>query len=261
MSDLAAKYGPTALIAGGSEGVGAEYARQLAEKGLDLVLVARTAAKLEALQTKLAAEFPERQIDTIAADLIEPDTPAMLADRLADREIGLLIYNAGSNWKNGDFLDIPLDHAEALTALNVTTPTSLTHHFGGLMRERRRGGIIIASSLAYLVGSPQIAVYSAAKAYSTTLAEALWFELKPYGVDVLSHAFGAVDTPFIERTFPEAYGRGAKPTDVAARSLAALGNGPLLREEPGDTFAQHLASLPRGQAVEAMAAAGKNYHD
>ena len=261
MSEFAAKYGPTALIAGGSEGVGAEYARQLAGKGLDLVLVARTAAKLEALQAELVAAFPERRVDIIAADLIDPKTPAMLAEALAEREIGLLIYNAGSNWKNGEFLDIPLEHAKALTALNVATPTALVHHFGSLMRDRGRGGIIIASSLAYLVGSPQIAVYSAAKAYSTTFAEALWYELRPHGVDVLSHAFGAVDTPFIERTFPEAYGRGANPAQVAARSLAALGSGPLLREEPGDAFAQHLASLPRAQAVETMAQAGKAYHD
>lgn len=129
------------------------------------------------------------------------------------------------------------------------------------MRNRRRGGIILVSSLAYLVGSPQIAVYSAAKAYSTTLAEALWFELKPHGVDVMSHAFGSVDTPFIARTFPEAYGRGADPADVAARSLAALGSGPVLREEPGDSFARHLSGLTRAQAVEAMYLAGKAYHD
>ncbi len=261
MSAFAAKYGPTALIAGGSEGVGSEYARLLAEKGLDLVLVARTAEKLEAVRAELAEAFPERRIETIATDLTTPETPAMLAQRLAAREIGLLIYNAGSNWKNGDFLDIPLDHAQALTALNVTAPTALTHHFGGLMRERGRGGIILVSSLAYLVGSPQIAVYSAAKAYSTTLAEALWFELKPHGVDVLSHAFGSVDTPFIARTFPEAYGRGADPAEVASRSLAALSSGPLLREEPGDVFAQHLAGLTRAQAVEAMHQAGNAYHD
>lgn len=261
MTEFAEKYGPVALIAGGSEGVGACYAEQLAQKGLDLVLVARTAEKLEATRSRIAAAFPDRKVDAIAADLTDPQTPELLAEKLADREIGLLIYNAGSNWRNDDFLNNPIGYAKTISALNTTAPMALAHHFGGLMRDRGRGGIIFASSLAYLVGSPNIAVYSAAKAFSTTLGEALWFELRPHGVDVLVHAFGAVDTPFIERTFPEMYGRGAKPEDVARRSLEALGNGPLLREEPGDMFAAHLATLPRGQAVEAMYQAGKKYED
>lgn len=114
------RYGPVALIAGGSEGVGAQYARQLAQKGLDLVLVARTAETLEATRKDLQEAFSERRIETIVCDLTAPETPAMLAESMADREIGLLIYNAGSNWKNGDFFDTPLDHARALTALNIT---------------------------------------------------------------------------------------------------------------------------------------------
>lgn len=261
MTDFATRYGPTALIAGGSEGVGASYADLLAGRGIDLVLIARNAGRLEATAASLRSTYPKRKIDILAADLTDPATPAMLAETLADREIGLLVYNAGSNWINDDFLNTSIDHARTLTALNATTPMELAHHFGGLMRQRGRGGIIIVSSLAYLVGAPQIAVYSAAKAFSTTLGEALWFELKPHGVDVLVHALGSVDTPFIKRTFPEAYGRGAKPEDMARSGLQALGNGPLLRAEPGDAFFQHLATLKRGEAVETIYNAGKKWHD
>ena len=261
MSTLAEKYGPAALIAGGSEGVGAEYARLLAAGGIDLVLVARTADRLEELRAALAAEFPDRRVEAIAADLTAPDTPARLADKLADREIGLLVYNAGSNWKSDEFVDLDLPYAQMMTSLNALAPMALVHHFGGLMKQRGRGGIILNSSLAYLVGSPRIAVYSAAKAFLTTLGEALWFELKPHGVDVLVHALGSVDTPFIQRHFPEAYGRGDKPADIAKAGLAALGSGPLLRAAQGDQFAAHLATMDRADAVTAIFNAGKAYHD
>ena len=261
MSTFGEKYGPTALIAGGSEGVGEAYARQLAEKGLDLVLVARTSERLEATRAKLADEFPECSISAITADLTDPATPKMLAEKLADQEIGLLIYNAGSNWKHGEFVDVDLAYYQTLTALNATAPMAITHHFGGLMKARGRGGIILISSLAYLAGSPHIAVYSAAKAFSTTLAEALWFEMKPYGVDVMSHALGSVDTPFIQRNFPQAYGQGDQPEDVAPAGLEALGTGPVLRAGKGDDFHKMLGSMTRAEAVQAMAAAGKRWDE
>ena len=259
MDGFAARYGPTALIAGGSEGVGASYARQLAEKGIDLILVARHAYRLEKTRAALARDFPERSVRAICADLTAPTTPARLASETADAEIGLLVYNAGSNWKNADFLDNPLSYANGMVALNVTAPMALCHHFGRLMRERRRGGLIVVSSLAYLAGGAKIAVYSAAKAFSTTLLEALWLELEPFGVDVLSHALGSVDTPFIERHYPAAYGHGDQPDDVARDGLAALGRGPLLRAGQGDAFHAALSAMPRSDAVRAMAAAGKKW--
>ena len=259
MGDVVARYGPTALIAGGSEGVGASYAHMLAARGFDLVLVARSEERLDMLRADLAAAHPDRHLTTIAADLTDPQTPTMLAERLKDTEIGLLICNAGANQRNADLLDIPLEYLERLTALNATTPMALVHHFGRAMRQRKRGGIILVSSLAYLVGGPKIAAYSAAKAFSTTLGEALWFELKPHGVDVLVHALGSVDTPFVERHFPAAYGSGEKPNDVARAGLEALGQGPLLRAGQGDAFHAMLNRLPRSEAVAAMHRAGKHY--
>ena len=258
---FAEKYGPVALIAGGSEGVGAAYAELLAERGIDVILVARKAEALEQTRADLAARFPDRTITAISADLTDPATPALLAERTAGQEIGLLIYNAGSNLKNVDFLDNDLAYAQTLTALNATTPMALTHHFGGLMKSRKRGGIILVGSFASFVGNPKIAVYSAAKAFSTTLAEALWFELKPHGVDVLAHVFGSVDTPFIARTFPKAMGKGEQPADLARASLDNLGNGPVLRARFGDDFYKILTALPRDQAVTAAYEAGKAYHD
>jgi short-subunit dehydrogenase len=261
MSEFATKYGPVALIAGGSEGVGASYARFLAERGIDLVLVARKPEALEATRADLAARFPDRTITTIAADLTDPATPALLAEQTAGLEVGLLIYNAGSNWRNADFHDNDLAYAQTLTALNATTPMALAHHYGGLMRARGKGGIIIVGSFASFVGNPKLAIYSAAKAFATTLAEALWFELKPHGVDVLAHVIGSANTPFIARTFPQAMGQGEEPDDIARAGLAALGDGPVLRARGGDQFYDMLAGLPRAQAVTAAYEAGKAYHD
>jgi short-subunit dehydrogenase len=259
MKDFLEKYGPVALIAGGSEGVGASYARLLAERGMDLILIARRTEPLETTREALLADFPERTVRLISADLTAPETPEMLARETADAEIGLFIYNAGSNWKNADFLDNDLSYAQTIAALNATTPLALTHHFGGLMRGRKRGGIILVGSLAYLVGNPKLAIYSAAKSFTTTLAEALWFELKPYGVDVLAHVLGAVDTPFIARTFPDAVGRGAKPDDVVIAGLDALPDGPVLLAKGGPEFSAMLSGMSRPDAVRTAYQAGQAY--
>jgi short-subunit dehydrogenase len=261
MSEFLEKYGPVALIAGGSEGVGAAYASMLAERGLDLVLVARSADKLEALRSELAQQYPDRRITTIAADLTALGTPELLAERTAGLEIGMLIYNAGANWRNADFLDSDMAYASQLTALNAITPMTLCHHFGALMRERGRGGIILISSLAYMVGKPRTAIYSAAKAFSTTFGEAFWFEMKQHGVDVLTHALGSVDTPFIQRNHPHAYGKGDKPETVARAALESLGNGPVLRAGEGDQFYRVLSGMSRAEAVETMFRAGEMYAD
>lgn len=256
---LIEKYGPAALIAGGSEGVGASYAHLLAEQGFDLFLVARKPEPLEALRAALAESFPQRKVTTLSLDLTEAASIDEIVQATEGSSIGLMIYNAGSCTTNIDFLDNTLDFAQRLVALNATTPMALCHHFGGRMAARRQGGIILVGSLAALVGNPTIAVYSAAKAFSATFAEALWYELKPYGVDVLAHQLGSTDTPFIARHFPQAAGMGDKPGDVARAGLAALTQGPVLRANGGDMFAGMLANMSRGDAVKAAVAAGDLY--
>lgn len=261
MTDFKTQYGPTALIAGGSEGVGAAHARLLAEKGIDLVLVARRQKPLDEVKAELAADFPDCRITTISADLTDPDTPAKLAEATKGEEIGMLIYNAGSNSRNDDFLDIELEFSQKLAALNALTPMALVHHYGAKMRDRGRGGIILVGSMAALVGSPKIAVYSAAKAFNGTFAEAIWFELKQHGVHVLAHQLGAVNTPFIQRNFPKAYGMGENPMDLAKIAQENIENGPLIRAGQGDVFAKMLANAPRDFAVTSAYEAGKAYHE
>src|SRR5690606_16709408 len=112
-----------------------------------------------------------------------------------DREVGLLIYNAGASNRTGNFVDNDLQFARDLLAVNVTAMMALVHAYGGKMQARGRGGMILLSSFAYLVGNPGLAAYSGSKAFSTLFGEALWHELKPSGVHVLSQVLGMTDTP------------------------------------------------------------------
>jgi short-subunit dehydrogenase len=257
--DFAQTYGKMAVIAGGSEGVGAAYARLLASRGIDLALIARKPGTLEETASALRQEFPAREILTLSADLTDPQSADQICALTGDREVGLLIYNAGAGNSTADFLETPLAVAQKLTALNVTAPMALIHHYGKPMKSRGRGGIVLLGSFAGFVGNPQLAVYSAAKAFSATFAEALWLELKPHGVHVLGHTLGSTNTPAVARDFPQMAGLGADPKDVAATGLANLANGPILRAEGGNEFIKMLDPVDRAAAVEAAWAAGAPY--
>jgi short-subunit dehydrogenase len=243
------QYGPMAVIAGGSEGVGAAYARILAERGLDLALVARKAEPLEALAAEIRAAYPEREVLTLAMDLTADDASDRIAALTGAREVGLLIYNAGASDRTGDFLGSDLDAARRLLTLNTMTKMVLCHAYGRPMKARGRGGIILVGSLASLIGNPGLAVYSASKAFSSAFAEALWFELKPHGVNVLGHILSMTNTPSNARHFPHMAGQGDDPALSAQQGLDALGNGPIFRATGGDQLFQLLAGLNRGEAV------------
>ena len=116
-----------------------------------------------------------------------------------DIDVGLVVYNAGASHKMARFLDGSLEDALKLIYLNAVGQTSLCHHFGKKMASRGHGGIILVGSLAGGAGSPGVAAYGAAKAYTAVLGEGLWAEMKPYGIDVLHVVVGAVETPAMAR--------------------------------------------------------------
>ena len=99
----------------------------------------------------------------------------------AGLEVGLFIYNAGLEGGHGLFVDRPLEAAMQIIRLNVVGPTALCHHFGGAMRQRGRGGIILVGSLGGCAGAANIAAYTASKSFEQILGEGLWYELKPFG--------------------------------------------------------------------------------
>ena len=153
------KYGPWALVTGGSEGVGAAFARMLAAAGFKLVLVARKPGPLEELAADLRGGGAE--VRTLSADLSKPDALERVRAVTDDIEIGLLVYNAGANSVRGNFVDLPAEVTDAVIGVNVLGQVSFARHYGGLMCTRKRGGMILTGSLGGYMGSPQVTTYCA----------------------------------------------------------------------------------------------------
>jgi uncharacterized protein len=184
----AAGYGPWAVVAGGSEGVGDEFARQLAEAGLNLVLIARRPAPLE--ETAATCRGLGVEVRTLALDLVEATSIARIVGATADLEVGLLVYNAGANTCSEQFLDGGLADFARVVDLNVGTMMALVSHFGRPMRDRRRGGLLLVGSMAGYLGSMRHTVYGGVKAFGRIFAESLWLELREYDVHVLELVLG-----------------------------------------------------------------------
>jgi short-subunit dehydrogenase len=223
-----AQYGPWAVIAGGSEGVGAEFAALLAEAGINLVLIARKPGPLQATAARCRALGVT--VRELAVDLTTGDGIAEIIGATADLEVGLLIYNAGANTHSAEFLDGDLAAFQRVIDLNVTTPLRLVHHFGAPMRERRRGGLMLVGSLSGHLGSARHTVYGGVKAFSRIYAEGLWLELREHNVHVLELVLGLTRTPAMERVglnFDIPGMAVSDPADVAREGLANLANGPV----------------------------------
>jgi len=248
-------YGPWALVAGAAVGLGAEYARQIAASGLDVVLVDRDEAPLRETARAVADAAGVRTLPVVA-DLGRADVATVLAAAVAEREIGLLVYNAAIGTV-APFLDTTPAHSMAMLDVNCRGPLLLAHEFVPAMVARGRGGVVLMSSMSGNFGSAQLAVYAATKAFNLVLADALWVELAPHGVDVLAVQPGSTRTPGWQSSQPpELQGPGPhvmEPADVVAAALAHLGDGPNV--VPGDGNRQGaavLGGMPRRQAVELM---------
>jgi short-subunit dehydrogenase len=227
---FAERYGPWALVTGASEGTGREFARQIAAAGLPSVLVARRQAPLTALAAEIRAETG-LDCDTATIDLAAADAPDQLAAAVGAREIGLFISNAGSDPNGSLFLDRELSAWVELVQRNVMTMMACCHHLAGSMKTRGRGGILLVNSGACYGGASTLGPYAGSKAFMLCLAEALWAELRPFGVDVLTLVLGRTDTPEFRRLLAEkgmtVPADSAAPGDVARIGLERLPHGPI----------------------------------
>ncbi len=241
--EFAEKYGPWAVIVGASEGVGASVARLLGERGINVVLVARRQSALDEV-----AATVKTQTRTVALDLSVPDADRTLADATEELEVGLLVYNAGADPFASKFLDQPLASWAGLVRRNVDTVLGAAYRYGTAMASRGRGGIVLVTSGAAWAGGANLAAYGSSKAFDLIFGEALWAELKPRGVDVLSMVLGMTDTPAFRRILNGRDFDGiADPDDVARDMLDNLHEGPTW---PAN--ASPFGALPRRQAVEFM---------
>jgi len=213
-------YGSWAVITGASSGIGLALAKQTASSGLNVVLVARSQAKLDLLAQEMN-EAHGVQTRVITADLGTMEGITAVKNQTHNLDIGLLIASAGFG-TSGEFLDGKIEEEIAMLNVNCRALMMLTQHFGRQFADKGRGGIILLSSIVGFQGMPNAAHYAATKAYVQTLSEALNVELKSKGVDVLAAAPGPTNSGFASRADMQ-MGASLNPEDLARPILNALG--------------------------------------
>lgn len=250
------KYGNTALIAGGSEGMGAAYAYTLAARGMDLVLIARRKELLENTAQQIIKQFGVK-ILTIPCDLTASDALEQITRVVGDISIDFLVYNAALSYI-GPYLTTDISTHTNIAKVNMLSPLAMLHYFGGKMAEQRKGGVVLMSSIAGFQGSGYLATYAATKAFNRVLAEGLWYEWKLKGVDVIACCAGATATPNYLNTRP---GRASilepkpqTPEQVVEECLQKIGTTPSFISGTGNKLVsflmQHIFS--RKKAVTTM---------
>lgn len=244
-----------ALVTGASSGIGECFARALAARGRNLVLVARSKEKLESLAAELRAGHGIAA-EPIAFDLGETGAADRLFELLGQRQlkIDLLVNNAGFGAR-GRFWELPLERQSEMLRLNILALAELTHLVLPGMVEDRHGAIINVSSASSFQPIPYTATYAATKAFVTSFSEALREELRPSGITVVTLCPGGTRTDFFRASGygrPNLPGGIQAPEEVVRAALKALDRGgglvvPRLLNKLG-VFTQRF--LPRGFVVK-----------
>ena len=237
------KYGPYALVTGASDGIGKAMAHELAHRGLNVILVARNKTKLDDLSRDLETRY-NISARVVAIDLSQPAASQALFEETKELDIGLLINAAGFG-TSGTVLETRMEDELNMIDLNCRSVFELTKYFAEAFNQKKRGGIVLFSSLVAFQGVPNAANYAATKAYNQTLAEGLRKELQPFGIDVLACAPGPVSSGFAKRA-GMVLGATVDPATVAKETLDALGRQTTVR--PGllsKILIGGLALLPR----------------
>ena len=237
MTGFRERYGDWAVVAGASEGVGLAFARAVAERGVNVVLISRRASLLD----QVAADIRRRwSVDTrtLGVDLAdERSADAVRSEATSDLDVGMFVYCAGADPNFVPFLDAPSRQPRPWCNATASFPCSCAITSPLSMVERGHGGIVLVTSGAALVGARRMVAYGASKAFDLVMGEALWAELHQQGVDVLSLVLGVTDTPALRRLLAE---RGnlasaddgtpipgaATPDEVVSEALANLASGP-----------------------------------
>jgi uncharacterized protein len=259
-SSFSRRYGAWAVIAGASEGLGAEFAQQIAARGVNVLLLARRQAALDEVAHAIR-ERAQVEVRTSALDLGSASLESELRACTNGLDIGLLVYNAAYS-PIGNFLDVSLhDKLQALD-VNCRGPLVLTHLLAEPMVQRGRGGIVLVSSMAGLQGSGLVATYAATKAFDTVLAEGLWNELTRRGIDVLACCAGATETPGYLRSQPSGKRKPMAPRTVVQETLSSLAHGPTFFPGRANRMAAFLMTrlLPKRSAIDMMGRATRQMY-
>ncbi|HEV7905874.1 MAG TPA: SDR family oxidoreductase [Pyrinomonadaceae bacterium] len=216
------------LITGASSGIGEVFARRLAGRGENVVLVARSEEKLNALCNELGRAAAGVNCQTIALDLSAAGAARQLFEETARRglEVDKLVNNAGFG-SMGDFLSLDLERELNMIDLNVKSLVELTYLYLAPMRKRRRGAIINVASTAAFQPVPYMATYAATKAFVLSFTEALWDENREYNIRVMALCPGATETNFFEAAGVKKppFRVAETPEDVVGTALRGLDRG------------------------------------
>ena len=223
------KYGPWALVTGASQGIGEEFARQLAANGLNVVLVDRRKQLLDNVAKELESKY-NIKAKTVLVDLSQSEAINIIAEATKEIEIGLLVNNAAM-FIAGALMKTEEADQTQLIQVNIVAPLQLAHLFGRKMSQRGQGGIIFVASIGGYTSLPYMANYMATKAYLISLGEALHYELRKKGVDVTVLCPGNIKTRpkgavVIKGLDGSLSGKGMSVTPVVAIALKALGQKP-----------------------------------
>lgn len=228
--------GKTALVTGASVGIGAAFARELASRGMSLVLVARDEARMQ----KLAAELKQKYgtaVQVAPADLSLPAAAKQVEEATAGRDVDLLVNNAGF-MSCGPFEEQDPAKEEAEVMVNVAALVGLTHAFLPGMLKRGAGGVVNVASIAAFQPIPHLAVYAATKAFVVSFSAALWEECRGRGVRVVGLCPGTTSTELFDRAAaPQAaLGKARTSEQVVATALSALDAGRCLAVDGWKNF-------------------------
>ena len=222
------KYGSTALIAGASEGIGFSFGEALAKAGMNIIMVARRKEPLEKAALEIEKKFSVKTFPVVC-DLTEENALQNIQNAIGNTEINVLIYNAALS-PIGPFLNLSEEEIEKVVSVNMLAPIKFVHSFGRQMMEKRKGAIVLMTSLAGTRGTGFLAMYSATKAFNQMFAEALWYEWKKKGVDMIACIAGATTTPGYIKSKPKSAGFVKtplqEPNQVVEECLKKLGKTP-----------------------------------
>lgn len=250
------------LITGASSGIGEAFARALADRGHNLLLVARSEDKLVTLCSELG-RISSIHCQYFAVDLSKPGSPYRLFEETRKREleIDLLINNAGFG-SMGDFASLDLARELNITDLNVRSLVEITHHFLQPMRARKSGAIINVASTAGFQPVPYMATYSATKAFVLSFSEALWEENREHGIKVMALCPGVTETGFFKASrMDKPPARTTQtPEEVVAVALRGLsrGKGSIISGWPNRFMVTLERALPRSFVVKTMGSVMRN---